>query len=139
MDEPIANSSMLVLPNRIASACLEPRDHGGVVGRPEVPEHLAAAGGRLALDAEHVLDRDRQPASGPSGSPASPLSIGPRLGENGSRVEMDERIEPLRAARLGRGSSRTTSSDVTSPCVQLGEKSGGGVMLIDVVLSRARE
>ncbi len=48
VDEPIANSSMLVLPIRTASACLQPRDDVGVVGRHEVREDLAAAGGRLA-------------------------------------------------------------------------------------------
>ena len=38
---------------------LEPRDHGGVVGRDEVVEHPRAAGGAHARGAEDVLVRDR--------------------------------------------------------------------------------
>ena len=52
----MANSSMLVLPSSTASACCSRDDDVGVVGRHEVLQHLAAAGGRLAAGAEHVLD-----------------------------------------------------------------------------------
>jgi hypothetical protein len=58
LDEPMANSSMLVLPSVTVPAALSARPRG-VVGADEVGQHLRAAGGEHALGAENVLVRQR--------------------------------------------------------------------------------
>ena len=70
-------------------------DHGGVVRRAEVPQHTAAASRRLALDAEHVLDRHgyaRETAD--HFAALSPGVDGSGLGQDALRIEMDENVEP---------------------------------------------
>ena len=59
VDEPIANSSQLVLPTMTAPARFEPRDDRGVVGRHEVSRMRERGGRADAARAEDVLDRDR--------------------------------------------------------------------------------
>ncbi len=98
VDEPIAYSSILVLPKRIAPAALSLADHGGVVRRPESAEHPAAAGRRLALDANHILDGDRntgQAAELFAGSAPDIDRLGLRQGV--LRIQMNEHVEPLEA------------------------------------------
>jgi hypothetical protein len=60
LDEPMANSSMLVLPTITVPAALSRLDHVGVVGADEVGEHLRAAGGQHAFGAEDVLVGQRE-------------------------------------------------------------------------------
>ena len=58
-DEPIANSSLLVLPSITRAVAPELRDHGRFIGRHEILENSRARGRAHALGAEHVLHRDR--------------------------------------------------------------------------------
>ncbi len=62
VDEPIANSSMFVLPNGIAPAARKFLNHGRVVRRAIIPENFRAAGARLTGHVDDVLDRDRHAA-----------------------------------------------------------------------------
>ena len=59
VDEPIANSSMFVLPTITRAGGLEARDGRGGERRAVALEDARAAGRREALDVEHVLDGDR--------------------------------------------------------------------------------
>ena len=59
VDEPIANSSQLVLPTMTAPARFEPRDDRRVVRRHVVLEHARRGGGPDAARAQVVLERDR--------------------------------------------------------------------------------
>ena len=59
-DEPIANSSWLVLPSTAAPASCEVAHAGGGVGRPVALEDARAGRAGHALDAEQVLDRHRR-------------------------------------------------------------------------------
>ena len=63
-DEPIANSSWLVLPSSGAPAVGEPRDDRRGVGRPVALEDPRARLARHALGAEEVLDGERHAARG---------------------------------------------------------------------------
>ena len=54
---------------------LQPGDHRGVVGRAEVLQDSRGAGRRLALRAEHVLDRHRQPGQAAQGLTGRPAAI----------------------------------------------------------------
>ena len=61
VDEPIANSSMFVLPSGTSAGVAQPGDDGRVVGRHPALEHPRARRRRHAARAQHVLDRDRHP------------------------------------------------------------------------------
>ena len=58
-DEPMANSSLLVLPSITAPSRQSLRGDGRLVGRHEIVEDVRARGGAHALGAEHVLDAER--------------------------------------------------------------------------------
>ena len=78
VDEPIANSSMFVLPITIAPARFEPRHRGGREGRPVALEDARAAGRREALDVEDVLDRDGDAGQGRSRPARGECCVEPR-------------------------------------------------------------
>ena len=59
VEEPIANSSMLVLPGMTAPAAASRSAMCGVVGTPVPVEDAAARGRRLAPGDHEVLERDR--------------------------------------------------------------------------------
>ena len=85
---------MFVLPNRIAPAALQLGDHGGVVRRPKAAQHPAAAGRRLALDAEHVLDRDRHARQRPKHLARSSATVERAgLSQDSVGIEMHEHVE----------------------------------------------
>ena len=65
VDEPIANSSMLVLPTTMAPARLEPRHRGGGERRAVALEDARAARGGEAGHVEDVLHRERDAREGP--------------------------------------------------------------------------
>ena len=74
LEEPIANSSMFVLPSTGAPASIRRRDSGGGVGRPVALEDPRPRRGRHALGAEDVLDGDRD-ASRAAARPRSPARV----------------------------------------------------------------
>ena len=59
LDEPMANSSQLVLPRIMAPCCFEAGDGGGIVGRNVVLEHPRAAGGADALGDDDIFHAQR--------------------------------------------------------------------------------
>ena len=68
VDEPIANSSMFVLPSTTAPGRLQPRDDRGGERGPIALQDPRGAGRGHALDVEDVLDRDRHAGQGRRGS-----------------------------------------------------------------------
>ncbi len=59
VDEPMANSSMLVFPTITAPAAVELFHDGGVVRRHEIFQHLRRAGRPHAFGADYILDSQR--------------------------------------------------------------------------------
>ena len=107
---------MFVLPIRTASACLQLRDDVGVVGRHEVLQDLAAAGGRLALGAEHVLDGDRHAGELAERFAALALGVdGAGLLEGAGFVDVQERFELRVALADAREEGCVMASAVRSP------------------------
>ena len=95
VDEPMANSSMFVLPRTTAPAASSRGDGGGGEGGAIAFEDARAAGRRDALDVEHVFHRDGTPARGRVGPP--------RRG----RVDATRAVQgPLAGGRGGRRRSR---------------------------------
>ena len=117
VDEPIANSSMFVLPSTIAPAASSRVDGGGGEGRAVALEDPRAAGGGEALDVQDVLDRD-----GHAGERRGAARRRPgRRRARRARVEraLGERRRGRRRARArrprcGRGGRASTSSQETS-------------------------
>ena len=76
----MANSSRLVLPRQTAPGLPQLAAHGRLVGRAEAVQDVRAGGGRHALGAEQVLDRQRhaleQPAlARPRAAPSAAAAI----------------------------------------------------------------
>jgi hypothetical protein len=92
-DEPIANSSMLVLPRITAPGCVELLDHVRVVGRDEILEDLRPARRTPALRAEEVLVRERDARERPRAALRDARVGGARLSEAPVFVDGDERVE----------------------------------------------
>ena len=111
MDEPIANSSRLVLPTTIAPASRQPGHDGGVVGRHPVLEDLRRARRRDAPGAHVVLERDRH-----AGERARVVSDGDQLVDLGracsrassASTRLKAWISPSRASIAARCCSRTS-------------------------------
>ena len=105
VDEPIANSSMLVLPTTIAPAASSRSTTVAREGRAVALEHPRAAGRGHALDVEQVLDRHRD-AGQRARRPARPRSRRRRRARAPSpapRSRGGRRPASAPAARCGRG------------------------------------
>ena len=69
-------------------------DHGGVVGRTVPVQYPRPAGGRAALDADQVLDRDGNPGEGAEWLAAGALGIDRcRLSQRLVGIDTDEGID----------------------------------------------
>ena len=85
-DEPIANSSMLVLPTSTVPARARPLDDVRVVRRDEVREHPRAAGRAQPGGHQHVLVRDRDAGERAARRRAAMRRVGRlRVGERAAR------------------------------------------------------
>ena len=94
VEEPIANSSMLVLPTKDRAGRAQPRDHGGVVGRDEVAEDLRGAGRAHAARQIDVLDGERDAAQRRRVAAREALVGRGGLCERLARADGDEGVEP---------------------------------------------
>ena len=111
VDEPIANSSMLVLPIGDEPGRLGPGDAAGVVERQVALEDARPRGRLLARRAEDVLERDRHALE-----PGAALAVEPvGLGERRLAARAQEGVDARRpAARSGRGRPSVSSRQETS-------------------------
>ena len=112
VDEPIANSSMLVLPIGTSPAAFARVHAAGVVRRAVSLEDPRAGGGLLAARAEVVLERDRH-ALQPRAALARPAASASASAVRGADAQ--ERVQRRRpAARSGRGRPRPAHGSDTS-------------------------
>ena len=113
VDEPMANSSRLVLPIDDGAGGGEPLDDGGVVGRPPALEDLRRAGRGDAPGAEVVLEGDRHAGQrarvvARRRPCASTASAAARASSASTRLKAW--ISPSRASMRGEVLARRTSS-----------------------------
>ena len=94
MEEPIANSSMLVLPMRMAPALAQPLRDRRLVRRNPALEDLRPAGGRHPDGGEQVLDRDGDARERAERLARRPLAVDlPRLRQGVVGGHVQERLD----------------------------------------------